>query len=75
MPKVESFELFGESPSAVKLLRIFLASTIIDNGGSLSISRKAFAELSDNVLKNRGFQLIATPDDDHGMQLTLEWLN
>jgi len=67
------YSLHGESPAAVKLLKIFLAASIIDNGGQLDISKKALAELSDNVSKHRGFHLMAYPGEDNGMELTLEW--
>jgi len=68
----DSYELYGGSPTTVKLLRVFLASAIIDNGGTLSISRKSLSELSDYILKHKSFHLVATPDSEHGMQLTLE---
>ena len=71
--KEEAFSLHGESPTATKLLRILLASTIIDDGGSMQISRKAMAELSENVLKYRGFHLVAYPGEDNNMELSIEW--
>jgi len=73
MPKDESYSIHGESPTASKLMRIFLAASIIDNGGSMTVSRKALAELSDDVEKHKGFQIIAYPGDENGMELSLEW--
>jgi len=69
----DSYSIHGESPTASKLLRIFLAASIIDNGGTLPVSRKSLAELSDEVNKHRGFQIVAYPGDDHSMELSLEW--
>lgn len=58
---------------AYKLLRIFLASAIVDNDGNLNVSKKALAEFSDLCMKHKGFQILATPNDEHDMDLTLEW--
>ena len=69
----DSYWVDGNSSSSQKLLRIFLAAAIIDNDGLLPISRKALAELSDNCMTHRGFQIIATPGEDHGMDLSVEW--
>lgn len=69
----EIYSLYGDSPTGTKLLRIFLAASIIDNGGKLPVSRKALAELSDEVLKHQGFQILATQGDDNDLDLTLEW--
>jgi len=71
--KNEIYTLYGESPSGVKLLRIFLAASILDNGGKLNISRKALCELSDEVLKHKGFQILASQGEDNDMELELEW--
>lgn len=71
--KEDAYSIHGESPAASKLMRIFLAASIIDNGGTLPVSRKSLAELSDEVNKHRGFQIIAYPGDDHSMELSLEW--
>jgi hypothetical protein len=69
----DSYELYGGSPTTVKLLRVFLASAIIDNNGSLDISRRSLAELSELCAKHKGFDLLATPTDDSNINLTLEW--
>lgn len=69
----DTYWIDGESRTSQRLLRIFLAAAIIDNGGSLNVSRKALAELSDNCNRFRTFQLLATPGDDHGMDLSVEW--
>lgn len=71
--KEEAYSIQGESPTASKLMRIFLAASIIDNGGNLPVSRRSLAELSDEVNKHRGFQIIAYPGDDRSMELSLEW--
>jgi hypothetical protein len=34
---------------------------------------QSLAELSDEVNKHRGFQIVAYPGDDHSMELSLEW--
>jgi hypothetical protein len=72
--KDDSYWVDGESKTSQRLLRILLASAIIDSGGNLNISRKSLAELSDYCSDYRGFQILATPGDDHGMELTIEWL-
>lgn len=73
MPQDDTYSISGETPTASKLLRIFLAATIIDNGGTLTVSRRALADLSDDVNKHRGFQIIAYPGDESGMELSMEW--
>jgi len=70
----DSYSIDGNSPTSTKLLRIFLAATIIDSNELLPVSRRALAELSDKCLTHRGFQIIATPGEDHGMDLSLEWI-
>lgn len=70
----DSYWIDGESKTSQRLLRILLASSIIDNGGNMNISRKALAELSDSCNDYRGFQILATPDEDHGMELSIEWI-
>ena len=69
----DSYSIDGGSPTSNKLLRIFLAAAIIDNNDMLPISRKALAELSDKCMSHRGFQIIATPGEDYGMDLSVEW--
>jgi hypothetical protein len=69
----DTYWIDGESRTSQKLLRIFLAASIIDSGGTLNVSRKALAELSDKCLSYRGFQIIAAPGEDHDMDLSLEW--
>jgi len=71
--KEDSYSIHGESPTASKLMRIFLAASIIDNGGTLPVSHKSLAELSDEVNKHRGFQILAYPGEDQSMELSLEW--
>lgn len=73
MAKDDAYSIHGETPTANRLLRIFLAASIIDNGGTMTVSRRALAELSDDVNKHRGFQIIAYPGDENGMELSLEW--
>ena len=69
----DGYSIDGGSPTSNKLLRIFLAATIIDNNNTLSVSRRALAELSEKCMTHRGFQIIATPGEDHGMDLSVEW--
>ena len=69
----DTYWIDGESRTSQRLLRIFLAATILDNNGTLNVSRKAFAELSDNCNKYRSFQILASPGEDHGMDLSVEW--
>lgn len=73
MAREDAYALYGESPASTRLLRIFLAAAIIDNGGNLPISRKSLSELSDEANLHRGFQIIASPGEDHSMELSLEW--
>ena len=67
------YSIQGESPTATRLIRILLAASVIDNGGTLSVSRKSLAELSEEVNKHRGFQILAYPGEDQSMELSLEW--
>lgn len=69
----ETYSIDGGGSVANKLLRIFLASAIIDNNGVLNVSKKALAELSDECRKYKGFQIIATPNDENDMDISLEW--
>jgi len=69
----DAYVLHGMSPTAVKLLRLFLASAIVDNGGSINISAKAFSEVSDKLQTHKIFEILATPGDDRSMDITLEW--
>jgi hypothetical protein len=69
----EIYSLYGDSPTGTKLLRVFLAASIIDNGGKLPVSRRALSDLSDEVFKHRGFQILATQGEDNDLDLTLEW--
>jgi hypothetical protein len=68
-----SYVLEGVTPTSIRLLKIFIASAIIDNNGSLDISRRSLAELSELCAKHKGFDLLATPTDDSNINLTLEW--
>lgn len=70
----DSYWIDGDSHTSHKLLRIFLAASVIDSGGTMNVSRKALAELSEKAGKYRGFQIMASPGDDHGMDLSLEWI-
>ena len=69
----DSYSIDGNSSASQKLLRIFLAAAIIDSNDLLPVSRKALAELSDKCMVHRGFQIVATPGEDHGMDLSVEW--
>lgn len=69
----DAYVLHGMSPTAVKLLRLFLASAIADNGGTLNISAKAFSEVSESLRNHRVFEILATPGPDRSMDITLEW--
>lgn len=69
----DSYSIDGNSSASQKLLRIFLAAAIIDSNDLLPVSRKALAELSDKCMTHRGFQIVATPGEDHGMDLSVEW--
>jgi hypothetical protein len=71
----ETYSIDGTGSVASKLLRIFLASAIADNNGTLNISKRALAELADNCLKHKGFEIVATPTDDNDIDLTVEWYN
>lgn len=73
MARDDAYALYGDSPTSTRLLRIFLAAAIIDNGGNLPISRRSLAELSDEAEAHRGFQIIASPGEDNSMDLSLEW--
>jgi len=69
----DTYWIDGDSLTSQKLIRIFLAASIIDEGGSMNVSRKALAELSESCSKYRGFQIVASPGDGNGMDLSLEW--
>jgi hypothetical protein len=68
-----SYVVGGESRVSAKLLKIFLSAAIIDNGGSLNISRRSLSELSDLCEANAGFCLLASPNQEQDMELRLEW--
>jgi hypothetical protein len=68
-----SYVVGGDSNVSAKLLKIFLSSAIIDNGGTLNISRRSLAELSDLCEANAGFCLLATPNEERDMELQIEW--
>ena len=73
MDEYDVYPISGNSSVSTKLLRIFLASAIVDSNGELNISRKALSEFSEKLGKSKGFELLVTPTDDHDMNLTLEW--
>lgn len=68
----DTFYISGQD-SSEKLVRMFLAATIIDNGGSLNISRKAFSELYDEYTKNEHLHILAETSDDAGLDISIQW--